>query len=162
MVPNSVRDYLNRTNGLQQSPANVYEHSNNLLDGTRKEELTDFFNLSSKRVKLSNLGNDTLLLIEQDAVKCLIDWHALGETNQACKKVFNIWYAKWTNALDLTRAKDGYERQEQGKAGTTFPIDRGSNYGFGDQLYDPAYMDPQQPQDPFSKFLGGIGKGKRR
>jgi hypothetical protein len=160
----SVRDYLAKSQNLQQTPENVYEHNTLLLDGTKTEDLNDFLNLASKRVKLANVGNDVLMQIEQDQVKALVDLYSMGLEDPIFMELFLIMYGKWVNALDITRSKNGKERLEQGKVGTTY-TNPYMGQGFGPELPQFAVQDPNDPsmqqQNPIQGLLQKM-KGMKR
>jgi len=156
----NFRDYIKQTQGVSNQPQNVFEHASSLLEGeSSPNDKKDMLGLVSKRIKLANVGNDILLSLEQDEVKNLVDWCDAGKRDEICRGVFENLYAKWANSLDLTRARDGMERQAQGAIGVNFqnPYQTG---GFGEGLPQFQQQDPNNPrnQDPLSQFLNRFGK----
>ena len=100
-------------------PGSPYEHATLLLEGTKSNDFTDKMNFTSKRAKLANLGSDKLLELEQDEVRCLIDFYDMGVVDPAFKDFAETRYAKWINSIDLTRGRENAERKQQARVGVT-------------------------------------------
>ena len=105
---------------------------------------------------MANVGNDILLQLEQDEVRLLIALGYEGQKNAVCKHLFKILYLSWVNSIDLTRAKDGKERDAQGRIGSNIPPNYQTGYGAELPQFQPTPT--EQGNDPFSRFIGNIGK----
>ena len=100
-------------------PNSPYEHATLLLEGTKGVDYQDKMNFTSKRAKLANLGSDKLLELEQDEVRCLIDFYDMGVVDNVFIDFAQTRYAKWINSIDLTRGRENAERKQQARVGVT-------------------------------------------
>ena len=89
------------------------------------------------------------------------DFFDAGMRDAIIQHVFDNLYAKFVANLELTRAKDGIERQEQGKIGTNMqnPYQTG---GFGMDLPQYQPQDQMGQQDPLSQLMSKFKFGGRR
>ncbi len=154
----SLRSHFNNLSNSLQMPQDAYQHATLLLEGTKANDYTDKQNFTSKRAKLANLGSDKLLELEQDEVRCLIDFFDIGVVDPVFKDFAETRYAKWINSIDLTRGRENAERKQQARVGVTPNTDATySAYG-NDQI---QFQQDQEKgkQDFLSQLLNMKKKG---
>lgn len=129
-----------------------------LLSGTKPTDYQDKQNFTSPRAKLANLGTDKLLELEQDEVRCLIDFHDMAEVDPVFRDFAETRYAKWINSIDLTRGRENAERKQQARVGVT-PNTDATYTAYGQ---DQAQFQKEQEQgkkDFFSQLFNKNNRG---
>jgi hypothetical protein len=153
----SLRSHLSGIGSLAQLPKDPYEHATLLLEGTKQNDYQDKMNFSSKRAKLANLGSDKLLELEQDEVRCLIDFYDMAIVDPVFRDFAETRYAKWINAIDLTRGRDNAERKQQARVGVTPNTEAGyGSYGAEAVQFQ---QDQRNEKKDFLTNLFNKGKG---
>jgi len=152
-----LRSHFNQLSNQIQLSHDPFEHNMLLLEGARPSDYSDKQNLASKRTLLSNLGTDKLLELEQDEVRCLIDFFDMAEVDPTFKDFFETRYAKWQNALALTRGRDNSERRQQARVGVT-PNTDATYSGYGQ---DQQQFQQEQEQTKKDFFSNLFNKNKR-
>jgi len=154
----SLRTHFNNLSNQLQLPTDPYSHATLLLETSKTSDYQDKMNFTSKRAKLANLGTDKLLELEQDEVRCLIDFYDMAEVDLTFKDFFETRYAKWINSIDLTRGRENAERKQQARVGVT-PNTEATYPGYGADQQQFQQEQEQGKKDFFSQLFN---KNKRQ
>jgi hypothetical protein len=149
--------------GISKSRASVhdpFDHAQSLMKNEAEIEFAkkNYGKLINQRAMLSNIGDDHLMLLNQNSVSLVVAAYELACRDSEFIPVFEFMYHSWTGGLTMTRAKDGKERDQQANAGSgTAP--QGEYGGFGEGL--PYGEQAQPPQENWGdKIRGAIPKTK--
>lgn len=146
-----MKQFMKDMNENKFYPDNTYEHKAMLIDPKKKDD--PYSDIVDTQLLLTNTGSDVLLLLNQQEAFIYTHLKNMASREKDLEVPYKVLYNSWRNELQLSRTKDGKERDMQRDDGEYSPSEY--RHGFGDELaqFNPATYDNEEKQNIIQKFL---------
>ena len=131
----SIQDYLTAIGKSKSAVHDPWAHAQHLLRDDEDIPLKQkhYNRIAGRRVILSNIGDDHLMLLNQTSNTILTAAYDAASREEEFVPVFEFMFYSWTGGLTLTRAFKGNENKRQYTPGGGYtPME--SADGFGEDL----------------------------
>ena len=145
-----LKQYMGELNRSKYYPKDPFEHGAFLIDPKKLDD--PYSDIVDTQILLTNMGSDRLLALNQQEAFLYTCLKNMAEREPELQGVYNVLYNGWRNELQISRTKDGKERDMQG-AISGGQVTAEHRQGFGDELAQFREQSGEEKQNIIQKLF---------